>query len=100
MIQWFFFNRIDTKTCAQAVGREHHFVALVFAHEAKTAIALFQLARSRAKVAKDALAVFNFMPVASRIIYTASGFRLLRAFRFIESLTQIFKQSISSEESF
>jgi hypothetical protein len=67
MIQRLFLDRIDTKSAAPAVGGEHHSVATALPHETKSALAIPQLAKSRAQPALNA-PVRQRHPPAPRII--------------------------------
>src|ERR1700693_2346442 len=63
MVERLFLNRIDAKPSAPPIRSQHHLAAYIFAHEAKSAIAVFHDASSRAEIAMNARPVFYCMPV-------------------------------------
>jgi hypothetical protein len=65
MIERFFLHRIDAITARSPVGGQHHFIVLPCAHKTHSALALVELAKSRADIALHA-PVFESMPVAGR----------------------------------
>ena len=64
MIQRLFFNRVNAKARALAIGREHHFAVAVLSHEAKAAVTGFQATRPWTKIANHAVAL-DLMPPAT-----------------------------------
>jgi hypothetical protein len=64
VVQGLLFDWIEAEARRAAVGREDHLVTGTRPHEAKPALALVQLALSRAKIALDA-AVREGMPIAA-----------------------------------
>jgi hypothetical protein len=71
MIERFFLDGINAKACALAISRENHLSIEVLTNETEAAIALFQNASTRTKIAMDALAILNSMPPTSRIADSA-----------------------------
>src|SRR5438132_14168376 len=67
MIQRFLLDRIDTKSAASAVGRQHHPIANSLTHKAKSALSFVQLAKPRTEPALDA-ALRQQDPPATRIV--------------------------------
>jgi hypothetical protein len=67
MVQWLFFDRINTKAAAAAVGREHHPITDALPNEAETALPVIQFAEARAKPALDS-PVWQSLPPAATII--------------------------------
>ena len=55
MVERFFFDRIDAKTGAAAIGIEDHLAVAVLANEAKALIAGAEVTMSRAELAENFL---------------------------------------------
>jgi hypothetical protein len=55
MVEWFFFDRIDAKAGAAAIGIEDHLTVAVFSNKAKPLIARAEVAMSRAELAENFL---------------------------------------------
>jgi len=53
MVEWFFLDRIDTKSGRAAIGRENHRVACARTHKAQPSLALMQFAKAGTDVALD-----------------------------------------------
>ena len=66
MIERLLFDRIDTKTGAPAVGRQHHFVVDILAYETETAVPRLQMALPRAQIADDPAMLGVLVPPATR----------------------------------
>src|SRR5439155_1999772 len=67
MIQRFLLDRIDTKSAASAVGRQHHPIANSLTHKAKSALTFIQLAKPRAEPALNA-SIGQHRPPATGVI--------------------------------
>src|SRR5262249_24312250 len=81
MVERLFLDRVDAKAGRAAIGREHHLIAAADAHEAEPALALVQLAVTRADVALDASALRPMqiaagVPAANLLIHLSTGLRL------------------------
>jgi hypothetical protein len=76
MIERLFLDRIDAKSGRTPVGGEHDLLVLPGAHKAQPALALVQLAITRANIALHA-SIRQSMPIASwvsrnQLIHAAS----------------------------
>ena len=65
MVEGFLFDGVDTETGAFPVGREDHFPAAVFTHEAETANARLHVAGPGTEVADDVSLLIRRVPPAA-----------------------------------
>ena len=74
MVERLLFDRIDAEPRGAPVGGQYHLLAFAHAHEAGAALAVAQLAITRAQIALDA-AIIQPVPVPRRMAFGhADGF--------------------------
>ena len=62
MVEWFFFNRINTKTAGTAIGGQHNLIIFPGTHETQPPLTFLEMTESWADIALNA-AILEFMPI-------------------------------------
>jgi len=68
MVEWFFFNGVNTKTAGTSIGGQHNLVIFPGAHETQPPLAFLEMTESWADVALDA-AILEFMPILCGVLW-------------------------------